>query len=136
MQTRWFTRHSGLTPSRLSLLAMAMDGYPMRLVMAIFITFSLAPRAPVAAEDKRPPLKLVFPSKAGDVTFDHAAHSKRQKGDCAQCHDKLWPQSAKVAVTSSDGCKTCHHAKGQSFDMKGNCVKCHAAKGAPARRGS
>jgi hypothetical protein len=26
----------------------------------------------VAAEDKKPPAKLVFPSKQGEVTFDHA----------------------------------------------------------------
>jgi c(7)-type cytochrome triheme protein len=108
----------------------------MRFVMAILIALSLAPRTAVAAQDKKPPLKLVFPSKAGDVTFNHAAHLQRQKGHCTECHDKLWPQSAKVAVKSSDGCSTCHHANGKSFDMKGNCVKCHAAKGASARRGS
>jgi c(7)-type cytochrome triheme protein len=112
-----------------------MDGILMRFVMAFFISISLTPAAAVAAQDKKPPFRLVFPSKAGDVTFNHAAHSKREKGDCTTCHDKLWPQSAKVPVKSSDGCSTCHHANGKSFDMKGNCIKCHAAKGGTARPG-
>jgi c(7)-type cytochrome triheme protein len=108
----------------------------MRLVITFLITISLASVGTVTAQDKKPPRTLVFPSKAGEVTFNHAAHLKREKDDCATCHDKLWPQSAKVPVKSSAGCGTCHHAEGKSFEMKGNCIKCHAAKGNADRPGS
>jgi c(7)-type cytochrome triheme protein len=71
------------------------------------------------------PQKLVFQSKGGDVVFTHAAHIGREKGECATCHPKLWTQSAQEPLKSSDGCRTCHHAGGRAFEMKGNCVKCH-----------
>ena len=80
----------------------------------------------------RPPDRLVFPTKAGEVKFDHTAHRKREKGACTACHDSLWPQ-ATVALRSSDGCGTCHHAGGQSFAMKGNCGRCHVAPAMPPR---
>ena len=76
------------------------------------------------------PEKLVFQSKRGDVIFAHAAHAAREKGECATCHPKLWPQSAKEPLKSSDGCRTCHHAGGRAFEMKANCVKCHPNGGA------
>ena len=75
------------------------------------------------------PQKLVFPSKGGDAIFTHAAHIDREKGECATCHPKLWPQSTKEPLKSSDGCRTCHHAGGAAFEMKGNCVKCHPVTG-------
>ena len=84
----------------------------------------------LAAQAGKAPGKLLFPSKAGDVTFDHGAHLKREKGVCTACHDKLWPQSAKEPLRSSAGCKDCHRAEGKSFDMKGNCAKCHQSKAA------
>jgi len=108
----------------------------MRFVIGFIITISLASGAIVAAQDKKPPRRLVFPSKAGNVTFNHAAHLKREKDDCTRCHDKLWPQSAKVPIKSSAECSTCHHADGKSFEMKGNCIKCHGTKGATDRRSS
>jgi c(7)-type cytochrome triheme protein len=107
----------------------------MRLVIALFVTVSLVSGAPAGVQHKKPPRKLVFPSKAGAVVFNHSAHVKREKGNCSECHDKLWPQSSNVPVRSSAGCSTCHHADGKSFPMKGNCTRCHATKGATARRG-
>jgi c(7)-type cytochrome triheme protein len=98
------------------------------------MTVALVRSATVAAEGKKPPARLVFPSKQGEVTFDHAAHLKREKGDCTPCHDKLWPQSTKEPLKSSAGCRTCHRAGGASFEMKGNCNKCHPA--AAAKSGS
>ena len=82
------------------------------------------------AEESKPPGKLVFPSKKGDVTFDHPAHLARVKDDCTICHEKLWPQSTKVPLSSSSGCVTCHTAGGKAFEMKGNCDKCHPVAGA------
>jgi c(7)-type cytochrome triheme protein len=94
-----------------------------RLSMRYAIAF-LAAVMLLAAQDKKPPEKLVFPSKGGDAVFTHAAHISREKGECAACHEKLWPQS-REPLQSSDGCKTCHRAGGRAFEMKGNCVKCH-----------
>jgi len=76
------------------------------------------------------PQKLVFQSKRGDVIFAHAAHVDREKGECATCHPKLWPQSAREPLKSSDGCRTCHRAGGPAFESKSNCVKCHPDGGA------
>jgi c(7)-type cytochrome triheme protein len=76
------------------------------------------------------PQKLVFQSKGGDAVFTHAAHIDRAKGECATCHPKLWPQSAKEPLKSSEGCRTCHKAGGPAFESKGNCSKCHPDAGA------
>jgi c(7)-type cytochrome triheme protein len=76
------------------------------------------------------PEKLIFQSKRGDVVFAHAAHVAREKGGCATCHPKLWPQSVQQPLKSSDGCRTCHKAGGPAFESKGNCAKCHPDAGA------
>ncbi len=81
--------------------------------------------AGVAAENAKPPERLVFPSKAGRIVFNHAAHVKSQDGKCGACHDSLWLQSAKEPPRNSDGCRTCHQANGAAFEMKGNCKRCH-----------
>jgi c(7)-type cytochrome triheme protein len=96
----------------------------MRRLILFLVVFSCLPM--LIAQGKTPPAKLVFPSKSGDITFDHAAHAKRAKGGCKGCHDGLWPQSAKAPLKSSDGCRTCHQAGGKAFEMKGNCARCHA----------
>ena len=90
------------------------------------------------AQDKKAPDKIVFPTKMGAVTFDHAKHVKDAKDDCKVCHDKLWPQSAKAplnfkagmhvpAETKKISCGACHHTGGPAFSTKGNCTnsKCH-----------
>ena len=97
----------------------------MRHILASIVAVTLVGSAMVAAQDKKPPEKLVFQSKRGDVVFAHATHVDREKGECATCHPKLWPQSAKEPPKSSDGCRTCHHAGGAAFEMKANCVRCH-----------
>ena len=97
----------------------------MRHVIALIIAVTFVGGAMVAAQDKKSPEKLVFQTKSGDVIFTHATHINRAKGECAACHEKLWPQSVKEPLKSSDGCRTCHRAGGTAFEMKGNCVKCH-----------
>ena len=73
----------------------------MRSLLMLGMTVALVVGAAVTAEDKKPPEKLVFRSKAGDVTFLHAAHLKREKGECTACHDKLWPQSSKTPLRAA-----------------------------------
>jgi c(7)-type cytochrome triheme protein len=94
-------------------------------MIAFLLAVALLGGANVAAQDKKPPEKLAFRYKGGEAIFTHATHINREKGECATCHEKLWPESAKEPLTSSDGCKTCHHAGGRAFEMKGNCVQCH-----------
>ncbi|HWE49979.1 MAG TPA: c(7)-type cytochrome triheme domain-containing protein [Bryobacteraceae bacterium] len=108
----------------------------MRDVVRILTVLLLACGITVLAQDKKAPEKLVFESKMGNVTFNHAGHVARAKGDCKACHDKLFEQSAKAplnfkaamhktAETAQTSCGSCHHAGGTAFESKGNCNKCH-----------
>jgi len=106
----------------------------MRYAIALIVAVTLVGSATVTVQGKEPPEKLVFRNKGGDVTFTHAAHISREKGECAACHEKLWPQSAVEPLKNSDGCKTCHHPDGKAFEMNGNCVKCHPSSGAGLAR--
>lgn len=109
----------------------------MRYLIAAFVAVSVICSISAVAQEKKAPAKLVFQAKTGNVTYDHAAHAKREKNDCKVCHDKLWPQSAaaplnfkagmhKIAESKKTSCATCHVAGGAAFETKGNCVKCHA----------
>jgi len=110
----------------------------MRPLISLLILFAVAAGIGSLLAQKVPekaPEKLVFQSKMGNVTFDHAAHLKRAKGDCAACHDKLFTQSNaplnfkanmhKTAEEAKTSCGACHAAGGASFEAKGNCAKCH-----------
>ncbi len=89
----------------------------------------------LAAE--KPPEKIVFESKMGNITFQHVKHAERVKGDCKVCHDKLFPQSRapinykagmhKTAEAKKIACAGCHVAGGTAFATAGNCSnsKCH-----------
>jgi c(7)-type cytochrome triheme protein len=84
---------------------------------------------------QKAPDQIVFPSKMGSVTFNHAAHSKRANEDCKTCHDKLFTQSKaplnykgamhKTAEAAKTSCAGCHNPGGAAFETKGNCNKCH-----------
>lgn len=87
------------------------------------------------AQDKKPPESIVFDSKMGNVTFNHAKHIEREAKKCETCHDKLFPQSRapinfkagmhKPAEAKKESCAGCHVAGGKAFESKGNCNKCH-----------
>ena len=109
----------------------------MRTLM-VFLAFAtgLLGTFALMGQQKSPPAKLTFTTKNGNVTFDHAAHVMREKGDCAACHPKLFMQDAKAplnykaglhktAETGMTSCGSCHHAGGAAFESKGNCNKCH-----------
>lgn len=108
----------------------------MRYLTALPLVLSLLGGLAMVAQEKKPPAKLVFEAKNGNVAFNHAAHVKREKGDCKVCHDKLWPQSKaplnfkaamhKTAEAKKTSCAACHHAGGTAFESKANCNKCHA----------
>ena len=108
---------------------------------AFILAFLLAAGLALLGQEKKAPDKLTFQAKNGHVTFNHAAHIKREKGDCKVCHDKLFQQSAtaplnfkaamhKTAETNHTSCGACHHPGGPAFETKGNCNKCHKKAGA------
>lgn len=109
----------------------------MRTLIACVLAIGLGGVFGVFAQDKKaPPEKLTFVTKNGNVTFDHAAHVKREKNDCAACHPKLFAQDAKAplnfkaalhktAETAKTSCGACHNPGGPAFETKGNCAKCH-----------
>ena len=107
----------------------------MRTLLAI-LTVAVVVFSIVAMAADTGPEKLVFPTKMGNVTFQHAKHVEREKGDCKVCHDKLWPQSAKAPLNFKAGmhkpaeanhtsCGACHSPQGPAFATAGNCAKCH-----------
>lgn len=117
----------------------------MRNWIAYPIMFCLIGLTAMVAQEKKapaPPPKMVFAAKNGNVTYDHAAHSKREKEECKVCHPALWPQDAKAplnwkanmhktAEAAKTSCGSCHRAGGAAFETKGNCTsKCHVKAGA------
>ncbi|HLK68992.1 MAG TPA: c(7)-type cytochrome triheme domain-containing protein [Bryobacteraceae bacterium] len=109
----------------------------MRKLLIGVLFFSVLGLTALLAQTKTPPTKLVFQAKAGDVTFDHTAHAKREKNDCKVCHEKLFAHDAKAPLsfrqphkTEEDqktSCGSCHRADGVAFETKANCTnsKCH-----------
>ena len=106
----------------------------MRYLTLVVICFGITAWGVLAAD--KAPDKLVFDAKMGNVTFNHASHAAGQKGNCAVCHTKLFPESAaaplnfkpKIHATAEadkTSCGACHNPAGPAFAIKGNCAKCH-----------
>jgi c(7)-type cytochrome triheme protein len=106
----------------------------LALLLGSLLLTSVAILAPQTA--KKPPEKVVYKSALGNVTFDHAKHAERVKGDCEACHDKLFPQDSKAplnykanmhktAEAKKVSCAGCHVTGGTAFTSTGNCQKCH-----------
>lgn len=109
----------------------------MRLLL---LTLVLGAFSALTIQGQKPPQKVTFESKMGTVTYDHAKHLAREKGDCKVCHPKLFPQSKasidfkagpmhQPAEKAKTSCGACHVEGGSAFAVKGNCAKCHV-KGA------
>lgn len=107
------------------------------IAVSTLIGMALATGA-ILAGDKKPPETITFEAKSGTVTFDHAKHAERAKGDCKACHDAIFPEDKaplnykesmhKKAESDKKSCAACHVAGGTSFESKGNCQKCHIKK--------
>jgi c(7)-type cytochrome triheme protein len=101
------------------------------------IAFAVA-MGTILAEDKKPPEQITYEAKPGPVTFDHAKHAERVKGDCKACHDAIFHEDKaplnykesthKKAESEKKSCAACHVAGGTAFESKGNCQKCHVKK--------
>jgi c(7)-type cytochrome triheme protein len=107
----------------------------MRTLISVLTAALLLCGLLALAADK-PPEKLVFETKMGNVTYQHAKHVERAKADCKVCHDKLFQQSAKAPLNYKAGmhkpaeaaktaCAACHVAGGTAFATAGSCAKCH-----------
>ncbi len=112
----------------------------MKHLIAYPILFALVSLSGMLAQEKKaaaPPSKLVFTAKNGNITYDHAAHAKREKNDCKVCHPVPFKQDAKAPLNFKGGamhknaeekhtsCALCHYEGGKAFVAKGNCAKCH-----------
>ena len=90
------------------------------------------------AEDKTPPVRMIFHTKQGDVVYYHYLHARRVDNDCKACHTGVFQQDAKAPLNYADhaaaearhaSCATCHYPGGRSFGSKNNCdITCHAPK--------
>jgi c(7)-type cytochrome triheme protein len=111
----------------------------MRVLFALLFALAWITLTPSQAQEKKPPEKLVFETKMGNVTFDHAKHLERAKNDCATCHEKLFQQSKtaplnykekmhQVAEANKTSCAHCHVEGGMAFATKGKCTTCHVKK--------
>ena len=105
--------------------------YLIATILAVFLICGM-----VLFAQPKAPETLVFETKMGKVTYNHAEHVKRAKNDCATCHPKLFQQDAKAplnykagmhktAETNKTSCASCHVAGGSAFESKANCKKCH-----------
>jgi c(7)-type cytochrome triheme protein len=111
----------------------------MRVLFALLFALAWMTLTTSQAQEKKPPEKLVFETKMGNVTFDHAKHVERAKKDCSTCHEKLFKQSKaaplgykekmhQVAEANKTACAHCHVAGGAAFASKGKCNTCHVKK--------
>ncbi len=114
----------------------------MRKWISCFVLVAVFGGMTLRSQHKAAPPKLVLPAKAGAVTFDHAAHAKREKDSCKTCHPTLFAQDSKAPLAfkpphkneedKKTSCGACHRAGGTAFETKGNCTngKCHVRPGA------
>jgi len=110
----------------------------MRRTVAVFAILALVGVVGSLSAEEKAPTTLVYETKQGPVTFDHAKHVEAAKGDCKACHDGLFQKTKgnlgykesmhKKAETDKKSCGACHVAGGTAFESKGNCAKCHVKK--------
>lgn len=130
-----------------------MGKSPLDKVAVVLLILSLlAGVAALYARDARQgpaePVRIFYDSTGGPVIFDHAAHTRREDGNCTVCHhfdgddeekgncracheDNGIPVMSAYHEKSADyaddddfqSCMSCHEAKG--LDPKNNCRSCH-----------
>lgn len=87
----------------------------MKLIISLLILSMLAAPVAMAADI------MVFPSKNGNITFNHKRHSDFLM-NCRNCHDKA---PGKIANFGKDyahkTCKGCHEVRGTGPTRCGLC---------------
>jgi c(7)-type cytochrome triheme protein len=116
---------------------MRIGRFAFLLSLALLLVFAVVTlTAHVGLAAAKPSEKLVFKAKTGDITFLHAKHAQRLKGDCKACHAKLFREDTttplgykagmhKPAEKAKASCAACHVTGGTAFPSANNCKKCH-----------
>lgn len=77
-----------------------------------------------------------YATRLGPVSFDHKRHIQEAKGECAQCHDKVFRMERRGlagyaadyhrgAEARGELCAACHAPGKVAFATLNNCRKCH-----------
>jgi c(7)-type cytochrome triheme protein len=110
-------------------VVMRVRRFVFLLSLAVTVLFSTALIAvSVGQAAGKPPEKIVFVAKTGSITFLHAKHAERLRGDCKESAKAPLGYKAglhKPAEKAKTSCAACHVAKGTAFPSVGNCKKCH-----------
>ena len=87
------------------------------------------------------PGRISYDTTLGEAWFDHKQHVDLAEGDCAACHNNLFPMESaplnygaglhRDAEAARSSCAGCHVVGGETFEAEGNCGKCHEGLGEP-----
>jgi hypothetical protein len=96
----------------------------MKLLAAALLILATFSGAVLAAEivDGR----MVFPSKNGNVLFDHQKHIRIVKENCEVCHERSGGIKAFGRAYAHDVCIGCHQPKGEDPGGPILCEGCHS----------
>lgn len=96
------------------------------LVVVFLVVFSLLGIVGYSIRDAEPK-KIVLPSQAGTVIFNHTVHVSDEYGiECDMCHHTMTEETEKPK-----SCGKCHNAQKKGSDISradafhGNCGECH-----------
>jgi hypothetical protein len=91
-------------------------GLALILLVVGIVCYAATPLSP-----PKTPLRMVFPTVAGSVWFDHQTHTSATGYGlaCGDCHHH--PQDA----DDTRACGSCHAAPAQAEAVKGVCIECH-----------
>jgi hypothetical protein len=101
--------------------------------------------AGAAMAQEKAPTTVTLKATNGNVTFDHAKHSKMEGVKCEQCHHASKPEHP--AKSAHEACGTCH-TKPATAPMKtatmnafhvamaksGTCIDCHTKQAAGGKK--
>jgi c(7)-type cytochrome triheme protein len=79
---------------------------------------------------------LTYANRLGPVTFNHNLHIGKGKGDCSDCHNRLFPMGRRglpgysadyhrTAEAKGELCAACHAPGKTAFATLHNCRRCH-----------
>ena len=99
--------------------------HPEKLVLIVFlVVFSIL--GIIGYSIRAEPKKIVLPSQAGSVIFDHVLHLEYSE-DCSNCHHTMTEETAKVKP-----CGKCHNPQKKGSELMRsdafhqNCGECHS----------
>ncbi len=100
------------------------------LVIVFLAAFSMLGIIGYSIRDAEPK-KIVLPSKAGTVIFDHVTHVDTCDNECVLCHHTMPEEAKPEEAEKPKPCGKCHNAQKKGSDIlrsdafHGNCGGCH-----------